>query len=84
MRDANLVPGRFHDSDSEWIRSFDLSDTEDATSIVPVGRGFLVVGNGQGPTNEAWIALLDETRLLLNGVTATMRAMETGGESASR
>ena len=48
-------------STTRWSRSFDLSDTEDATSIVPVGRGFLVVGNGQGPTNEAWIALLDET-----------------------
>jgi len=35
MRDANLIPGRFHDSQSEWVRSFDLADLK----VLVVCRG---------------------------------------------
>ncbi|MEM8712856.1 MAG: hypothetical protein AAGG01_18040, partial [Planctomycetota bacterium] len=43
-----------------WARTFDLGETEDATSIVPYQDGFLIAGNGQGPNNQAWYAQLNK------------------------
>lgn len=47
-------------SSTRWSRTFDLDQTEDATSIVGLADGFLVAGNGKGPSHQAWVAKLDE------------------------
>ena len=47
-------------SPTRWSRSYDLDHTEDATSVIPLDRGFLLAGNGKGPNNQGWLARVDD------------------------
>ncbi len=62
-----------------WSRVFDLAADEGATALVPLKSGYVVLGNGAGIFNRAWIAglALDGSasweKLGTSAVTGTMR-----------